>query len=197
MKYAITISREFGCGAREIGRKIAAEMGVKFYDKDLIDETARKAGVHVDIIKDSDEKARKFFKEFSYGSSTTFYSEKAINAQAEVIREAANKESCVLFGRCADYFLREYSNCINIFLYAPLQERIWHISKDYDLDLKSAEKMVKKIDRQRHNYYKYVTGRNRGDRDGKHLMIDVSYYGIEGTVELVCKAVKQKFNLDA
>lgn len=196
MKYAITISREFGCGGREIGRKIAAEMGVKFYDKDLIDETARKAGVHIDIVKESDEKARKFFKEFSYGSSTTFYSEKAINAQAEVIREAANKESCVLFGRCADYFLREYSNCINIFLYAPLQERIWHISKDYDLDLKSAEKMVKKIDRQRHNYYKYVTGRNRGDRDGKHLMIDVSYYGIDGTVELICKAVKQKFNLD-
>ena len=196
MKYAITISREFGCGGREIGRKIAAEMGVKFYDKDLIDETARKAGVHIDIVKESDEKARKIFKEFSYGSSTTFYSEKAINAQAVVIREAANKESCVLFGRCADYFLREYSNCINIFLYAPLQERIWHISKDYDLDLKSAEKMEKKIDRQRHNYYKYVTGRNRGDRDGKHLMIDVSYYGIDGTVELICKAVKQKFNLD-
>lgn len=196
MKYAITISREFGCGAREIGRKIAAQMGVKFYDKDLIDEAARKAGVHVDVIKESDEKAKKFFKEFSYGSSTTFYTEKAIDAQAEVIREAADKESCVLFGRCADYFLREYQNCINIFLYAPLEERIKHISVDYELDMKSAEKMVKKIDRQRHNYYKYVTGRNRGDREGKHLMIDVSYYGIDGTVELVCKAVKQKFNLD-
>ena len=196
MKYAITISREFGCGAREIGRKIAAQMGVKFYDKDLIDEAARKAGVHVDVIKESDEKAKKFFKEFSYGSSTTFYTEKAIDAQAEVIREAADKESCVLFGRCADYFLREYQNCINIFLYAPIEERIKHISRDYELDMKSAEKMVKKIDRQRHNYYKYVTGRNRGDREGKHLMIDVSYYGIDGTVELGCKAVKQKFNLD-
>lgn len=196
MKYAITISREFGCGAREIGRKIAAQMGVKFYDKDLIDEAARKAGVHVDVIKESDEKAKKFFKEFSYGSSTTFYTEKAIDAQAEVIRETADKESCVLFGRCADYFLREYQNCINIFLYAPIEERIKHISRDYELDMKSAEKMVKKIDRQRHNYYKYVTGRNRGDREGKHLMIDVSYYGIDGTVELVCKAVKQKFNLD-
>ena len=196
MKYAITISREFGCGAREIGIKIASQMGVKFYDKDLIDEAARKAGVHVDVIKESDEKAKKFFKEFSYGSSTTFYTEKAIDAQAEVIREAADKESCVLFGRCADYFLREYQNCINIFLYAPLEERIKHISVDYELDMKAAEKMVKKIDRQRHNYYKYVTGRNRGDREGKHLMIDVSYYGIDGTVELVCKAVKQKFNLD-
>lgn len=195
MKYAITISREFGCAAREIGRKIAAEMGVKFYDKDLIDAVAKKAGVHADVIKEADEKVGKFFKEFSYGSSTTFYTEKAITAQAEVIREAANNESCVLFGRCADYFLREYPNCINIFLYAPLEYRIKHISGDYDLDLKSAEKMVKKIDRQRHNYYKFVTGKNRGDRDGKHLMVDVSYYGIDGTAELVCKAVRQKFNL--
>lgn len=195
MKYAITISREFGCGAREIARKIASELGITLYDKELIDEAARKAGVHADIIKDSDEKVGRFMKEFSYGSSTTFYTEKAINAQAEVIREAADKESCVLFGRCSDYFLRDYPNCINIFLYAPLQERIKHISKEYGLDMKSAEKMVKKIDRQRHNYYKFVTGKNRGDRDGKNLMIDVSYYGIDGTAELVCKAVQQKLNL--
>ncbi len=196
MKYAITISREFGCGAREIGRKIAAEMGVKFYDKDLIDETARKAGLHVDIIKSTDEKAGRFFKEFSYGSSTSFYSEKAISAQAEVIKEAAEKESCVLFGRCSDYFLREYSNCINVFLYAPLEARIKHISEAYDLDLKTSEKLIKKVDRQRHNYYKYVTGRNRGDREGKHIMVDVSYYGIDGTVDLVCKAIRQKFDID-
>ena len=195
MKYAITISREFGCGAREIARKVASDMGITLYDKALIDETARKAGVHVDLIKESDEKAGRFMKEFSYGSSTTFYSETAFAAQAEVIREAANKESCVLFGRCADYILREYNNCINIFLYAPLEYRIQHISTEYGLDVKSAEKMIKKIDRQRHNYYKYVTGKNRGARDGKHLMIDVGFYGIDGTVELIGKAVRQKFNL--
>lgn len=195
MKYAITISREFGCGAREIGIKIASEMGVTFYDKYLIDEVARKAGVHVDIIKDSDEKIGNFFNEFSYGSSTKFYSEKAINAQAEVIREVADKESCVLFGRCSEFFLREYQNCFNVFLHAPMEARIKHISRDYGLDEAAAAKMIKKIDRQRHNYYKYVTGKNRGDRDGKNLMIDVSYFGIDGTAELVCKAAKQKFNL--
>lgn len=196
MKYVITISREFGCGAREISRKIASNLGIKLYDKDLIDETAKEAGVHVDIIKKSDEKAGRFFKEFSYGSSTTFYSEKAIDAQAKVIRKAAERESCILFGRCSDYFLREYQNCFNIFLYAPFEKRIEHISREYELEEKAAEKMIKKVDRQRHNYYKYVTGKNRGDRDGKHLMIDVSYYGIDGTVELICKAVKQKFNFE-
>lgn len=193
MKYVVTISREFGCAGREIGRGIASELGVRFYDRELIDLVANKVGIHADVIKEADEKAGKFFKEFIYGSSTSFYSEKAIEAQAEVIREVANKESCILFGRCSDYFLREYQNCFNIFLYAPLDYRINHISKDYKLDEKSAEKMVKKIDKQRHNYYKYVTGKNRGDREFKDLMIDVSYFGIEGTIELVCKALRQKF----
>lgn len=193
MKYIITISREFGCAGREIGRKIASELGVKFYDKELIDLVAQKVGIHSDIIKEADEKAGSFFNEFIYGSSTSFYSEKAITAQGEVIREEADKGSCVLFGRCADYFLREYSNCFNIFLYAPLEYRINHISEGYDLDEKQSKKMIKKIDKQRHNYYKYVTGKNRGDRDFKDLMVNVGCFGIDGTVNLICKSVKQKF----
>ena len=196
MKYVITISREFGCAGREIGQGISSKLGLKFYDKNLIDLVAQKVGIHSDIIKEADEKAGSFFNEFIYGSSTSFYSEKAIQAQAEVIREVADKESCVLFGRCSDYFLREYPNTFNVFLYAPLENRIKHIAKNYELDQKAAEKMVKKVDKQRHNYYKYVTGKNRGDRDGKNLMIDVSYFGIQGTVDLVCKALKQQFGSD-
>lgn len=196
MKYVITISREFGCAARDIGHGIAAQLGLKFYDKDMIDLVAQKAGIHVDIIKENDEKVTRTLKEFLYGSSTNFYSEKAIQAQAEVIREIADKETCVLFGRCSDYFLREYSNCFNIFLYAPIDYRIKHIAEAYGLDEKAAEKMVKKVDKQRHNYYKYVTGKNRGDRDGKNIMVDVSYFGVDGTVDLICKAIKQKFNLE-
>ena len=191
--FVITISREFGCAGREIGRGIASELGVKFYDRELIDLVADKIGIHADVIKETDEKAGEFFNDFIYGSSTSFYSEKAILAQGEVIREEADKGPCVLFGRCSDFFLREYKNCFNIFLYAPFDYRVNHISKDYQLDEKQAKKMIKKIDKQRHNYYKYVTGKNRGDRDFKDLMVNVGCYGVEGTVELVCKAVRQKF----
>lgn len=189
----ITISREFGCGGREIGREIAAELGLKFYDKDLIDEAAKKAGVHAEVFQENDEKSTRFFREFSYGTSTGFYSDKAIRAQAEVIREVAQKGSCVIFGRCSDYLLKEYPNCFNLFLYAPMGERIKHIAQEYQLDEKGAEKMIRKIDRQRHNYYKFVTGKNRGDRDYKHLMLDVSYYGVEGSVKVICDAIRQKF----
>ncbi|MEA4816337.1 MAG: cytidylate kinase-like family protein [Lachnospiraceae bacterium] len=198
--YIVTISREFGCNAREIGRTLASRLGVPFYDKDLVDLTARKAGINLEIVKESDEvinNQNRLFSEFIYGSSSSFYSEKAIEAQAFVIRDIANKrKSCVMFGRCADYILREHSNVINFFLYAPLEKRIEHIASTYELSEKNAEKMVKRIDNQRHNYYKYVTGRNRGDRSGKHVMFDVSAYGVKGSVDLMYEAIHIMFAED-
>jgi len=198
-KYIVTISREFGCNAREIGRSIASTLGVPFYDKDLVDLAAEKAGVNRNVIMESDEimnsKTNRLFDEFGYGSSTSFYSEKAINAQAFVIREIADKnESCIMFGRCSDYILREYPNVLNIFLYAPMEIRIKHIALSYDLTEKNAEKMIKNIDKQRRHYYKYVTGKNRGNRLGKHVMLDVSTYGIEGSVKLLSEAVRIRFS---
>jgi Cytidylate kinase len=196
-KYIITISREFGCNAREIGRSLASKLGVPFYDKQLVDLAALKANINVEIIKESDEimnKQNRLFSEFVYGSSNSFYSEKAIAAQALVIREIADKkETCIMFGRCADYILREYPNVINFFFYAPLEKRIEHIAKTYNLTEKNAEKMIKRIDNQRHNYYEYVTGKSRGDRSGKHVMFDVDAYGLEGSVNLICEAVNIMF----
>lgn len=195
----ITISREFGCNARGIGQRVANELGFKFYDKELIDLTAQKVGIGREIIAAQDEMVgnkNKFFTSFVYGSSTTFYSEKAIEAQAQVIRDAANTEDCVLFGRCSDYILREFPNCLHIFLYAPLEAKIKHISQVYEMDRRSAETMIKKIDRQRHNYYKYVTGRNRGDRIGKNLSLDVSAFGEDKSVKLLVDAVKTRFNME-
>ena len=194
----VTISREFGCNARGIAQKLANELNFAYYDKDLIDLTAQKIGISREIVAAQDEvigNKNKFFSKFVYGSSTTFYSEKAISAQAEVISEAANKEDCILFGRCADYILREYSNCMHIFLYAPLEAKIKHISEVYEMDTRSAEAMIKKIDRQRHNYYKYVTGHNRGDRATKNLMLDVSMLGEDKSVELLVDAIKERFNM--
>lgn len=198
-KYIINISREFGCNAREIGRQLASKLGVTFYDKALIDMTCERAGINKDVFGESDaiidkHKAdqKSLMKIFSYGSSSNFYDEKAIVAQAEVIKELANKgESCIFFGRCSDFILREYPNTLNIFLYAPIQKRIKHIAADYELDEKSAEKLIRRVDKERHNYYKYVTGLNRGDRDYKQVMLDVSEFGIEETVNILYRIVEE------
>ena len=197
-KFVITIGREFGCNAREIGRQLAARLGIPFYDKELVDRAARLAGVNADFYGKSDEHPgikESFFTEFGYGASSSFYSENAIRAQAFVIRQIANTESCVMLGRCADYFLSEFGTTLNAFVYAPLPYRMKHISEGYNLSEKDAKKMIKQIDRRRHNYYRYVTGKNRGDRHGRNIMIDVEMFGVEGAVELIYQAVCQRFKI--
>lgn len=198
-RYVITIGREFGCNAREIGRQVASRLGIKFYDKELVDLAAQKAGVNYEFFGKADEAAAvkdSFFTEFGYGASRSFYSGKAVDAQAYVIRKLANTESCVMLGRCADYFLQEFGTTMNAFVYAPINYRIQHISEAYDLTPMEAEKMIKKIDKSRHNYYKFVTGRSRGDRHGRNLMIDVEMFGVEGTVDLIVQAAKQRFEIE-
>lgn len=189
-KYIITIGREFGCGAREIARELASHLGIMLYDRDLVDMAARKAGLPTEVIRNADEngmkKPNRLFAQFGYGSSTAFYSEEAVQAQAQVIYDIANKqEPAIIFGRCADYFLQEYPNIISFFLFAPLKFRISHVSENYGLGEQDAVKLIRRVDRQRHNYYKYVTGHNRGDREGKDLLIDVEKFGVEGSVKLM------------
>ena len=193
--YIVTISREFGCGARSIANKLASDLNIKLYDKELVDIAATSIGVAPAAIKEADEKVTRkdLFTRFGYGSSTAFYSDSAVNAQAEVIREIANNgENCIMFGRCADYFLREFPNVLKIFLYAPLEMRIRHISDNYDFERTDAVKLIRRVDKQRHNYYKYVTGQNRGDRYGKDLMIDVETFGERGAVNLMKAALQER-----
>lgn len=197
-KFIITISREFGCNAREIARTTAAELGMNFFDNDLIKLAAERAGISIDSFTDSenivDKHAESLLRTFGFGLSTQFYSDKAIAAQVGVIRDLANHNlPAVFFGRCSDYILREYPNHLNIFLYAPLAERKKHMAKAYNLSEAESEKLIKRVDRQRHNYYKYVTGKNRGSRENKNLMIDVSEFGTEKSVQLICNAAKLIF----
>ena len=101
-----------------------------------------------------------FQTEFGYGISGMFYSPKAVEAQAGVIRKIAGSENCVMLGRCSDYFLQDLNSTLSIFVYAPLSYRVTHISQAYGLTQKQAQKMIAKIDRKRHRYYKYITGKN-------------------------------------
>ena len=92
--------------------------------------------------------------------------------------------------------LRDHENCFNIFIYAPYEVRLHRIMDLYGFSAKQAERSVKRIDRQRHNYYKYVTGSNRGDRHGKQLMIDSSMLGQQGTADLLYEIVCKRFDLE-
>ena len=133
MKRIITIGREFGAGGRELGRRLARELGIAFYDRDIILRTA-KASAHLtpDQVRQWDEKVP---LEFGFTQSLfNFYSrplsEELWDAQVKAIRELANKESCVIVGRNADYILREYDHCLRVFVHADHSWRLMRIRKE-------------------------------------------------------------------
>lgn len=199
-RFMITIGREFGCNASEVGRKLAARLGIKFYEKELVEKAAEIAGMDESSIYDLDRKNSEknmlhhYVNEFGYGVANSYFSERAVEAQAYTIRDIASNESCVMFGRCADYFLADYENVLNVFLYAPFDFRLQHVSSSYSLTISEAKKLIKKIDRRRNSWYKYVTGKKRGDRAYRHLMISMEKFSVDDVVELIFSAAKLRFN---
>lgn len=199
-RFVITIGREFGCNASEVGRKLAERLGVKFYEKELVEKAAQIAGMDESTLYDLDRKKSDknllyhYVNEFGYGVADSYFSEKAVEAQAYVIRDIASKETCVMFGRCADYFLADYENVLNVFLYAPFDFRLQHVSSSYNLTVPESKKLIKKIDKRRNNWYKFVTGKNRGDRTYRDLMLSMEKFSVEDVVDLIELAAKIRFN---
>lgn len=199
-KFVVTIGREFGSSGKEIGRELAWQLGVECYDRSMVEKAAEEAGIPPEEVAMADEtvssSANRMFTASGISLGMIMQADTAIAAQNRVIRQLAEKSSCVIIGRCADYVLRDYENCFNIFIYAPYEVRLRRIMDLYGFSAKQAERSVKRIDRQRHNYYKYVTGSNRGDRHGKQLMIDSSMLGQQGTADLLYEIVCKRFDLE-
>ena len=203
-KFAITVARQYGSGGREIGNAIADILGIKAYDKELITMAAQKSGMSTDVLTGADEKAtNSLLYTLALGSSA--YSASAFNysvpindklfiTQSEIIREAAQNDSCVIIGRCGDYVLRNTGNKIRIFIYAPVEERMKRISiRHPDLSEKEARDLVTKTDKRRINYYNYYTGKKWGSIENYDIMIDSSCLGIPATAEYLAELIRKKF----
>ena len=192
----ITIGREFGSGGREIGKKVADALGINFYDKDLIDLAAKKSGINSDLLYQADEKASNpFFSAYlptgtDYGTVT----DRLFWTQSAIIKELAQKESCVIVGRCSDYVLEEFENCLHIFIYAPLPKRIIRVKERYLIETDgAAKKEISRQDKLRRSYYQYYTDHKWGSVSGKTISIDSSFLGVDGTVQMIINIVKQKW----
>lgn len=192
----ITIGREYGSGGREIGRKLAQALGIKFYDKEIIDMAAKESGMSKEVFEKVDETAVNSLLysivsgAYMMGSHISPILDLPINdklfiLESNIIKEIVAKESCVIVGRCADYILRDYKNCINIFIHAPLQTRIEHAITNYNLPKEKAEQKINKIDKKRATYYNYYTGNKWGQTQLYELSIDSSILGIDATAEFI------------
>ena len=188
----ITIGRAYGSGGHEIGARVAAKLGIAFYDKKLLELAAEKTGYCEEFIKNNDEKTPGVFARsvnFSRGAGYTHpTSEDTVFVhQSQIIKELAEKESCVIVGRCADFILRERSDTVNLFIYASLEDRIQRKMALSD-EKKSAAQIKKELlaaDRKREKYYNFYTGARWGNSRNYHLCIDTSRLGVDGAVDLI------------
>lgn len=202
----ITIGRQFGSGGREIGNKLATDLGIKLYDKEMLDRAAKESGICQELFESHDEKPTNSFlyslvmDTYSLGYSSGTYSDMPINhkvflAQFDAIKKIADEGPCILVGRCADYALENYDNCVSVFIHADLDARIRRIARIYDLTDAKAKEMIIKTDKKRGSYYNYYTNKRWADAESYELCISSSELGIEGAAEVIKNYVQTKEGL--
>ena len=199
----ITIGRQYGSGGHDIGKQLAEELNIPFYDKALLERAAKDSGLCQEIFENHDEKPTNSFlcslvmDTYSLGYTTSSFSEMPLNhkiflAQFDAIKNIAKEGPCVIVGRCADYALAEFPNVVNVFLHADLQDRIVRIARRHDLTDAKAKDLIIKTDKRRASYYNYYTSKKWGEAAGYDLSLNTATLGIEGTIHMIREFVAYK-----
>ena len=192
----ITIGREYGSGGRQIGQEVAKYFGIKCYDKELLEHAANESGICKELFENHDEKPTNSFlyslvmDTYSFGYTSSAFSDMPINqkvflAQFETIKKIAAEGPCIMIGRCADYALADFDNCISIFVHADMDKRIKRIASKYALTEAKARDQILKTDKKRASYYNYYSDKKWGDGSSYNMCIDSGVCGIDGTVQLI------------
>ena len=197
-KRIITISREFGSGGRTIGKEVAQKLGYSYYDKELVRQVAVETGFDEKYIEQAGEYApSKNWLSFGFAARGSQGAMEGMSAndflwaiQCRVIRSLAEKEPCVIVGRCADYILRDFPELFSVFITAPVPERLARVMDRNHMPEEDAAAALKKVDRQRAVYYNFYTGKQWGAPESYHLTVDSSILGIEGTARLLEDKIK-------
>ncbi|MGN0373077.1 MAG: AAA family ATPase [Enterocloster sp.] len=197
-KYTITITREFGSLGRPIARSLSEKLGIEFYDRDIVDQVASQLNLPVSRISETEEKAehRFFAHMFPLGTDEEYIQDMIFDVQKDIILDLAEKSSCIIVGRCSDYLLQNNKNNVNIFIYAPYKERLYNCIHTLGMTEEQAKKMIMSVDKARNAYHRKYAGYLPGDTRHKHLMIDSSLLGVEGTADLIAQMVRKRFHLD-
>lgn len=201
-KIILTIGRQFGSGGREIGQKLSEALGIAYYDKELLSAAAKESGLCEEVFARADERASSgmsyaFSMGFSYMGILTPYNDILSNdelfrIQSDAIRNIAEKESCILVGRCADYILRDNPACISFFIHNTMENRIQRLVEGLNITVEEAKEKISKIDKSRSAYYNYYTNKVWGMASSYNFSIDASVLGIDETVAFMKSFVEKK-----
>lgn len=194
-KFVIVIGRQYGAGGRKLGKRLAKELHVSYYDKELLSEAASSMGYTTEIFTNKDEKRPSFLRSllsFTYGNMNdtsnpdTLSDENIYRLQSDVISKIAERESCIIVGRTADYILRNHPHLISIFIHAPEHHRTKALVERNEAEtLETAASMIHKKDNSRESYYNFFTNRHWGKADNYDFSFDSSKISEDSIVTLI------------
>lgn len=201
--YVISIGRQLGSGGKAIAEKLGERLSIKVYDKILLEVAAKESGLDTTVFEKADEQeTTSFFGGlFSIHGSMSNYmpgescmtNDKLFEIQSETIRELAEKENCIIVGRCAEYVLREHPNMISIFITADTNDRIGRVMAKEELEYEKAIEFIEKGDKKRRSYHDYYATTRWGEAKSYDICLNSSRLGIEGTVELLYNLIRSRF----
>lgn len=187
MNRIITISREFGSGGRTIGKKVADKLGIPCYDSELIEKLAQESGFTKDYIKEAGEYTPGGFLASAFSNRSFGPTNEDIlwEMQCRIITELAEKESCVIVGRCADCVLQDKADCLKVFIHADMAFRAERIVKVYGEREESPEQRLRDKDKRRAAYHRFYTNMKWGYAENYHLTLDSGVLGIDRCVDII------------
>ena len=200
--FIINIGRQLGSGGRSIAAILAKHYGITAYDRNLIELAAKESGLSQEFFENADEKkSHGFFHSLfsaraatnALGGGDSYLSNNALfKVQSDIIRDLAERESCIFVGRCADYILREHPRCINLFFTANLEDRIARMTNEKGITPEQAEELIEKTDRRRADYYNFYSGKTWGAAESYDLCINTSHLGHEATAKMLIEYIDNR-----
>ena len=206
-RFVINIGRRYGSGGKRIGELIAERLGIRLYDRELINLAAEQSGFGVEHFEQADEQEHKGVLSTLLGHFRTPYvgsfvesgsplsNDALFKIQSDAIRSVAERESCIFVGRCADYILRDHPRAVNLIFTADDESRIRRIVGRTGCGANEARADMERIDARRAAYYNYYSSRTWGAAATYHLCIDSSVLGDEATAEFILAFAARKLNL--
>ena len=201
-KFVMTITNQFSSTGRVIAQKLSRLLEVPCYNEYIIRETAKTLGLPEDVVESTEERSKRqvadaFFPTLfqSHGSRTNDTQDRIFETQNRIIRALAEKESCIIVGRCADFVLEEHPNAVHVYIYAPYADRVKHCMSWKQVDEESARRMIAQQDENRIADHINYTGFSPDDKGHKDLLVNASLLGTDGTAQLLAELVRRRFDL--
>lgn len=187
MQYVITISRQFGSMGRTIAKQMAEELDIPFYDRDIVEETAKRMGLPVSVISAKEENANSIYfkRQYPLGMGVSNMQDEIFSIQKNIIEDMAKKESCIIVGRCAESILADRDNRFNVYIYASYEKRLENCTKILKMDEKVARKMIREVDRSRELYHRRYCPEYVDAFSNRDLLIDSGRFGIDQTAKIL------------